>query len=93
MAKLKLTPGEYCARWVPIIYGIEPDERGYRSKCVVELNHATGFALTTIEGWGSDLNNVSSRSREQVEMMLAMRDAMNKSDLAIHPFMKRLHNR
>lgn len=93
MNSTRMSPSEYCEKWIPIIYGIEPDERGYRAKCIIELSSVTEFATSTIEGWGSDLDAVAERTRPIVERTLAMQDALNKTSHFLQPFMQRPHQR
>ncbi|BAZ39440.1 hypothetical protein NIES4101_53930 [Calothrix sp. NIES-4101] len=33
---------EFCEKWIPKIYGVQPGERGYRTACVSELAQIVG---------------------------------------------------
>jgi len=93
MNSTRMSPSEYCQIWIPIIYGLHPDERGYRAKCIIELSSVTELATSTIEGWGSNLDMVAERTRPIVERTLAMQDALNKTNHLLQPFIQRMHQR
>lgn len=70
-----LTPEEYCKKWVPVFYGVQPDERGFRKHAVEELSKITGFQPTSINNWGKGFANAPS----WVHRMLKMADILNQS--------------
>ncbi|ACK74021.1 conserved hypothetical protein (plasmid) [Gloeothece citriformis PCC 7424] len=49
----ELSPEEFCAYWVPKIYGIEPGKgkKGYRKACLELLNYVTGYSKATCSNW------------------------------------------
>lgn len=54
-----LEPTEYLSEWVPLIWGISPEERGYRKACINEIHRITGVSVNTINTWsptGSDFD-------------------------------------
>lgn len=53
-----LEPLDFCNRWIPKLYNVQPDERGYKAACIRELEKITGTQYTTIErNWGADFSN------------------------------------
>ena len=93
MRETRMTPSEYCKKWIPILYGCEPGEYGYRKACVMELVYITDFEPRSIQNWGQDLNDLSKRSRSLVERVLAQQDLLNEADMRIRPFVTRPHLR
>jgi hypothetical protein len=93
MRETRMTPSEYCKKWIPHLYGHEPGEYGYRKACIIELACITDFETSSIQNWGQDLNNLSKRSRSLVERVLAQQDLLNEADARIRPFVSRPHLR
>ena len=93
MKETRMTPPEYCEKWIPVLYGFEPGEYGYRKACIQELMYVTSFEPGTIKNWGADLNTLSKRSRPMVERLLALQDLANETDRLIRPFVFRPHIR
>lgn len=53
-----MSPSDFCAKWIPILYGIMPDERGYKAACIKELTAVTGLTESTIKNsWGANMAN------------------------------------
>lgn len=53
-----LEPLDFCNIWIPKIYGIQPNERGFKAACIRELTKITGTQYTTIErNWGADFSD------------------------------------
>lgn len=48
-----MTTVEYLLKWIPLIYGVQPDERGFRAKCIEELSQVTEIPARSIDtNWG-----------------------------------------
>jgi len=58
-----LSPEDYLNHWVPKIYGIQPDERGYRKICIYEINRVTGISKNTVNTWGAKFENCPDHVR------------------------------
>ena len=53
-----MSPSDFCQKWIPILYKIMPDERGYKAACIKELVSVTGLTESTIKNsWGADMAN------------------------------------
>jgi len=37
---------EFCQNWIPKLYGLQPDEYGYRKACITELTRLMEGAIT-----------------------------------------------
>lgn len=70
-----VSPLEYCEKWVPIFYGVSPDERGFRTNAVQELCKVTGLKQGTVNNWGSGFE----KAPELVSRLLAMADILNQA--------------
>ncbi|NEN88483.1 MAG: hypothetical protein F6K24_01645 [Okeania sp. SIO2D1] len=46
-----MRPSEYLQKWMPIKYGIHPNQRGYKTKAILELEEVTGLSGTSIKKW------------------------------------------
>lgn len=68
-----MTPSEYCEKWIPLIAGLYPDERGYKTACIKELQRVTGLSEDAIKKWGADM----SRHPENVKHVLNMANTLN----------------
>jgi hypothetical protein len=78
--RLPLEPNDYCRKWVPVFYGKQPGERGYKAACIKELARVTGVAPENIErNWGKELENTPS----YLPRMLRMADIINQAVKAI----------
>ena len=77
--KLPLKPQEYCEKWVPILYGRQPGERGYKAACIRELARVSGVEADTIErNWG--LTNMAfDAAPAYLPRMLRMADIINQA--------------
>ncbi|NER26437.1 MAG: hypothetical protein F6J89_02120 [Symploca sp. SIO1C4] len=71
---LPLTPEEYCRRWIPKLRGIQPDERGYRQACIIELARITTLKENTINTWGKDFKDAP----RYVQAICRMADMLNQ---------------
>jgi hypothetical protein len=71
----KMTPKEYCKKWLPYLYGIEYEESGARKSCVFALMNALSLQYPTVNAWGSDFERYSNR--EKTELDLAKQDFIN----------------
>lgn len=58
-----MNPDKYLSRWVPVFYGINPEERGYRKVCIHEIHRLTGISKNTINTWGSMFENCPEHVR------------------------------
>lgn len=47
-------PQDYCIKWVPRLYGIHPEDRGFKARSITELARVTGLKEGSIKGWGAD---------------------------------------
>jgi hypothetical protein len=71
----KMTPKEYCQKWLPHLYGIEYSDSGARKSCVFALMSALSLQYPTVNAWGSDFERYSNR--EKTELDLAKQDFIN----------------
>lgn len=71
IVSIPLKPSKFCAKWVK---KISPSERGYRAECIRELMAATGLEFTTINKWGSELDECP----EYVERLLRKEDLLRQ---------------
>ncbi len=74
-----MTPSDYCSKWVPILYNLNPGDRGYRAACNREISKVTGVSSNTVSQWGKDLENY----HPLIEIILAYRDKLNNIQMAI----------
>ncbi|GFE72028.1 hypothetical protein [Chroococcus sp. FPU101] len=51
LSKKRITVGEFCSRWVPIIYQISPEDRRYSAACLDLLERITQRKAKTIYAW------------------------------------------
>jgi hypothetical protein len=53
-----LEPLDFCNIWIPKLYGIQPNERGFKAACIKELAKITGTGYATIErNWAADFSD------------------------------------
>lgn len=50
-----MSPSQFCEKWIPILYNISPDQRGYKAACIRELQAVTGLTERTVKSWGADM--------------------------------------
>ncbi len=48
---------QFCEKWIPILYGLYPTDRGYKAACIRELAQLTKLTERTIKSWGDNLDN------------------------------------
>ena len=58
-----MLPKDYCEKWIPLLYGVNPREYGYRKACVHELSNRTGFAIKTVQNWGSEFEKAPVQAK------------------------------
>lgn len=46
-----LPPDEFCRKWIPRIYQLQPKDRGYKQACCKMLSVLTGYTESTIRHW------------------------------------------
>ena len=68
-----MDPWEYACKWVPLIYGINPDERGFKDAAAREISRITGRHTGSIRNWGSQFENAP----QDVRLILKMADLLN----------------
>ena len=67
---------EYLEKWIPVLYAVEPGQRGFRSRCIEELSTITGTPGPTIDrNWGSAPD--FERAPSYLELFLTLQDAVN----------------
>ncbi|MBF2027662.1 MAG: hypothetical protein IGS48_12985 [Oscillatoriales cyanobacterium C42_A2020_001] len=69
-----MKPEDYLNSWVPKLYGIQPDARGYRKACIDEIHRVTGISKNTINTWGALFENCP----EHVHYTLKWVDSLNR---------------
>ena len=52
-----MTAPEFCQKWIPILYNLQPTDRGYKAACIRELAQITSLTERAIKGWGDDLGS------------------------------------
>lgn len=71
-----MKPSDYCEKWVPIFYKIQPGDRGYKKKCIEELVRVTTLAPETIErSWGRNFEKAPT----YIDRMLDYANALNQA--------------
>ena len=70
IARLPLKPSEYCKRWV----SGDPEERGYRTRCMQVISRVTSASMRSMERWGDTLDDCP----ETVERALRKQDILNQ---------------
>jgi hypothetical protein len=78
-----LEPRDFCNIWIEKLYGIKPDERGFKAACIKELAKITGTRYATIErNWGADFSDRPSwvpRLLRREHMLNRIREVVNLS--------------
>ncbi|MDX2231888.1 MAG: hypothetical protein NW220_19800 [Leptolyngbyaceae cyanobacterium bins.349] len=69
-----MKPEDYLNKWVPKLYGVKPEERGYRKTCIDEMHRVTGISKNTINTWGALFEN----SPDHVHHTLRWVDTLNQ---------------
>lgn len=78
-----MRPSEYLQKWMPIKYGISPEQRGYKAKAILELEEVTGLSSTSIKKWpGLDTNTA------YVLKLLDYADLVNNLGIAMKKYEK-----
>lgn len=75
-----LKPEEYLNHWVPKLYGVKPDERGYRKTCIDEMHRVTGISKNTINTWGPMFEHCPDhvhRTLEWVDLLHKIRELIS----------------
>ncbi|MFG6094257.1 hypothetical protein SPB21_03360 [Leptothoe sp. ISB3NOV94-8A] len=72
-----LSPAEYCAKWVPEMHNIKPNEYGYKGLCIKELHRITGYSEKTIKNWGSNFE----RAPQVASRLCTMANILNQTCL------------
>lgn len=75
IAARKMTPQDYCKKWLPYLYGIEYDESGARKSCVFALMDALSLQYPTVNAWGSNFERYSNKTKTEFD--LAKQDFIN----------------
>lgn len=78
-----MNPSEYCAKWIPVFYGVTPGDPDYLAACQIELLSILPVSPSTIAAWGQDLANYTSRS--WVDVILQQKDLLNAICKALKP--------
>ena len=78
-----MRPSEYLQKWMPIKYGISPNDRGYKAKAIIELEEVTGLSNTSIKKWPGLENNTS-----YVLKLLDYADLVNSLGVAMKKYKK-----
>lgn len=53
-----LEPLDFCREWIPKLYGIQPDERGFKAESIRELSRITDIGEASISAnWGADFSD------------------------------------
>ena len=78
-----MRPSEYLQKWMPIKYGISPNDRGYKAKAIIELEEVTGLSNTSIKKWPGLENNTSN-----VLKLLDYADLVNSLGVAMKKYKK-----
>ncbi|WP_293126953.1 hypothetical protein [Okeania sp. SIO1I7] len=50
----------YLNKWMLTLYGLKPEDWGYRQKAIAEISRVTGLSPNSIKGWGKDLETDST---------------------------------
>ncbi|MEO0376213.1 MAG: hypothetical protein AAF329_16640 [Cyanobacteria bacterium P01_A01_bin.17] len=79
-----MTPKGYCAEWVPKLYGVSSEERGYRLLCAKELARITGYKVGSIQNWGADFAKAPKAARR----ICAMASVLNQTSTDWSAFVK-----
>ena len=78
-----MRPSECLQKWMPIKYGISPNDRGYKAKAIIELEEVTGLSNTSIKKWPGLENNTS-----YVLKLLDYADLVNSLGVAMKKYKK-----
>ena len=78
-----MRPSEYLQKWMPIKYGISPNDRGYRAKAIIELEEVTGLSNTSIKKWPGLETNTA-----YVLKLLDYADFVNNLGIAMKKYKK-----
>lgn len=71
---------EYLKKWIPTLYNLKPEQRGFRSRCVQELSAITGISIATIDrNWGASPDFEGSPL--YLESLLDAQDVVNTAYL------------
>ena len=71
----RMTPVEYCEKWLPILYNVEYGDSGSRQYCVMALMDALTLKYPTVNAWGAKFERYSNK--EKTEMDLARQSLIN----------------
>ncbi len=50
----------YLNKWMLTLYGLKPEDWGYRQKAIAEISRATGLSPNSIKGWGKNFDTDST---------------------------------
>ena len=78
-------PKDYCVRWIPELYGIQPSEWGYKAACIRELSKVTGAVEGTIKGWGADFNKHPGYVAIMLDYVNALREISTSAKILPPP--------
>lgn len=48
----EISPEKFCAKWVPELTGISPEDWGYQEACVQLLSALTTYKAGSVRNWG-----------------------------------------
>lgn len=93
-----MKPIDYLTTWLPILYGIHPNDWGARTKCREELERITGISQNTIKSWGADFElapiyvqkicdymdfiNSVNQDAKKFEIILTQNDEISNIDIS-----------
>lgn len=82
--KKDVTPREYCLKWIPTLYGKDPNAYGFRKACIAELAWLTGNTEKSVDNWGKDFE----KAPKAIERVCEMADLLNEGGKRYAEFRK-----
>jgi hypothetical protein len=79
LCNIPLDPWEYCFRYVPKKYFIQPGQWGYWKSCVKELSRVTGLGVSTVNSWGSQFQRAPRLTRLVLRQADMLKQIQEKS--------------
>lgn len=58
-----MLPKDYCEKWIPLLYDLNPGDYGYKRACIDELSKLTGFATKTVKNWDSEFGKAPVQAK------------------------------
>ena len=78
---IALEPTEYCEKWIPKLYQIQPDERGYHTACVRELSKVLYLNEGSVRNWGLSFKKCPDYVKHFLRLVDVVRQVQVSVDL------------